>query len=220
MRRTGKLLYVPGLISLVGLLITLPSFYKRNTPVKEYCITMFMPEDCNGDMDWTFRYATCNLEKEIKRKKQIKFTLDNNEKDNRRKMEVIRYEALKLKYTEDTSAVTLINLTDSASYGDFVSIADMCEAHGHKRYASWDNKFVIFGAWPKKKKEISNSPPLLFCEIIKIEKPVIKPSFYELLKEKIKEHYTPKGFYLLSGWVFLLISFLYFKKRSSILQKY
>jgi len=156
MKRTGKLLYVPGLISLVGIIIMLPSFYKRNTPVQEYCITIFIPQDCNRDKDWTlrfatFRFTTCDFEKEIKKRKQIKFTLDNNKKDNEIKMEMIRYEALKLKYTEDSSTVILINLTDSIRYGDFVSIADMCEADGHKRYAYWDNKFVIFGELPKRK---------------------------------------------------------------------
>ncbi len=188
-------------------------------PVKEYCITMFVPKDCKGDKDWTLQFATCNFEKEIKRKKQIKFTLDNNEKDNERKMEVIQYESLKLKYTEDTTAVVLINLTDSVRYGDFVSIADMCEADGHKRYAYWDNKFVIFGEWPKKK-EISNSPQTFSSDVIRIEKPAIKPSFLELLSKKIKNYYTPKGFYLFFGWIALFISFLYFRKRDSVLQEY
>jgi len=154
MKRTGKLLkllYVPGLISLIGLLIMLPSLYKRNIPIKEYCITMFLPKDCRGNKDWTFEYATCNFGKEIKKRKQIKFTLDNNKKDNERKMEMIRYEALKLKYTEDPSTVILINLTDSIRYGDFISIVDMCVADGHKRYAYWDNKFVIFEDLPKRK---------------------------------------------------------------------
>ena len=152
MRKTGKLLYVPGLISLIGLLIMLPSFYKRNMPAKEYCFTMFVPKDCIGNKDWSFQYATCNIEKHIRRKKQIKFTLDNNEKDNSRKMEMIQYESLKLKYTEDTSTVVLIDLTDGITYGNFISLFNMCIEDGHKRYAWWDNKFVIFGEWPEVKK--------------------------------------------------------------------
>ena len=161
MWKTGKLLYVPGLISVVGFLTMLPSFYKRNIPAKGYCITMFVPQDCNKARDWALRFGTCNLEKEIKKRKQIKFTLDNNKQDNERKMEMIRYEALKLKYTEDTSKVILINLTDSIRYGDFISIIDMCEADGHKRYAYWDNKFVIFGKLPKRKIIQTDTIPLL-----------------------------------------------------------
>ena len=75
-------------------------------------------------------------------------------------MEMIRYEALKLKYTEDTSKVILINLTDSIKYRDFVSIVDMCDADGHKRYAYWDNKFVIFEELPKRKIEQTDTIPL------------------------------------------------------------
>ena len=218
MKRTGKLLYVPGLISLIGLLIMLPSFYKRNMPAKEYCITMFMPKDCNRDKDLTFDYTTCYIEKEIKGKKQIKFTLDYNKKENKRKMEMIRYESLKLKYTEDTATVVVINLSDSITYGDFISIFDMCVADGHKRYGSWDDRFVIFGEWPEKKKELPELS-LIRCGYQHPEKPIVRPSFIDLIKQKIIEYYSPKGFYLLAGWIVLFISFLYFRKRSSVLQK-
>ena len=219
MRGAGKLLYVPGLISLIGLLIMLPSFFKRNMPLKEYCITLFMPKDCNGDKDWTMYYGTCGLEKEIKRKKQIKFTLDNNEKDNKRKMEMIRYESLKLKYTEDTSTVVLVDLTDSITYGNFISIVDMCVEDGHKRYAGWDNKFVIFGEWPEKKKELREIP-LIYCGYQPLEKPILKPTFIDRIKQKLAEYYTPKGLYLFAGWIVLFLSFLCFRKKRSILEEY
>lgn len=219
MRRTGKLLYVPGLISLIGLLIMVPSFYKRNLPVKEYCIPMFMPKDCNGDVDWTVHYATCGIEKEIKRKKQIKFTLDNNENDNKRKMEMIRYESLKLKYTTDTSTVVLVDLTDSITYGNFMSIVDMCVEDGHKRYASWDNKFVIFGEWPEKKKIVSDFSCWFCNDVIRIKKPIAKPSLFKLISQNVKKYYTPQALYLLLGWGILLISFFIFKRRNSILKK-
>ena len=221
MRRTGKLpLYVPGLISLIGLLIMLPSFYKRNMPVKEYCITMFMPKDCNGDKDWILQYAKCNIEKEIKRKKQIKFTLDNNEKDNKTKMEMIQYESLKLKYTADTSTVVLVELTDSITYGNFISIVDMCIEDGHKHYASWDNKFVIFGELPQKQVEKSNSIGSLHSDVLIIKQPALKPALIDLIIKKTKQYCIPQGLYLFLGWIVLLMSFLYYRKRSSVLKKY
>jgi hypothetical protein len=220
MRRTGKLLYVPGLISLIGLLIMLPSFYKRNMPVKEYCITMFMPKDCNGDQDWTVYYSTCGIEKEIKRKKQIKFTLDNNEKDNKRKMEMIRYESLKLKYTTDTSTVVLVDLTDSITYGNFMSIVDICVEDGHKRYASWDNKFVIFGEWPEVKTQATDTIQLLRCGYMSFKKAAVRLSFLDQLSKTINKLYTPQGSYLLLGWIILFLNFLYFRKKKSVLQEY
>ena len=177
-----------------------------------------MPKDCNGDKDWTVAYTKCYIEKEIKKKKQIKFTLDSNEKDNKRKMEMIQYESLKLKYTEDTSTVVLIDLTDGITYGNFASILNMCVADGHKRYAWWDNKFVIFGEWPEVKKQTTDTLQLVRCGFMSFKEPIEQPGFFELLSIRINTIYTPEGLYLLLGWIALLFSFFFFRKRNSILQ--
>jgi hypothetical protein len=219
MKRTKKLFYVPGLISLFGILIALPSFYKKTKPIKEHCLTLFMPADCKEDCPMEYQFSSCQLEKDIIKRKKIRFTLNENSEENKRKIEVIRYEALKLKYTQDTASVILITLSDSISYGEFISLRDICEYDKHKRYASWNNKFVIFGEWPEKKKEF-RSIPTFASDVIRIEKPIIKPSLLEILRKKIKQYYTPLGFYLLLGWIVLLISFLYFRKRNSVLKKY
>ena len=123
MRRTKRLLYAPGLISLIGLAITLPSFYKKNFPVKKYCLQLFVPNDKPDKNSFNYTFSKYRLEKEINKKGKLKFVFDK----------------------QDTSTVILINFTDSITYGDFVSILDMCIADDHKRYASWDNKFVIWG---------------------------------------------------------------------------
>ena len=150
MKSAKKLIYVPGLISLIGILIALPSFYKKRIPVKEYCLPLFVLADGNK-YNW-FRWPLKHdIEKNIHKKKKIKFELDENKMENYKKLEIIRYEALKLKYTLDTSTVILLTLSDSISYGELISIIDMCEANGLKRYAYWDNMFVIFGEWPKTK---------------------------------------------------------------------
>jgi hypothetical protein len=150
MKSAKKLIYVPGLISLIGILIALPSFYKKRIPVKEYCLPLFVLADGNK-YNW-FRWPLKHdIEKNIHKKKKIKFELDENKMENYKKLEIIRYEALKLKHTLDTSTVILLTLSDSISYGELISIIDMCEANGLKRYAYWDNKFVIFGEWPKTK---------------------------------------------------------------------
>lgn len=133
MKRTKKLFYVPGLISLIGIFITLPSFYKKSVPIKEYCLTYFSPSDEKERNSVHYNFSKFYLEKDISRRKKVKFVLDDNKENNKRKLAVIRYEALKLKYTEDTATVILINLTDSTSYGDFVSIVDMCIIDDHKR---------------------------------------------------------------------------------------
>jgi hypothetical protein len=208
MRRTRKLFYAPGLISLIGLLLSLPSFYKNNSPVKQCYLTSYVVPDCNGDPEMFYQFSKCNLESEMGKRRQIKFTLDNNKEENKSKMEMIQYEALKLKYTEDTSNVILINLTDSIIYGDFVSIVDMCEADGHKLYASWDNKFVIFEEWPKKETKNTDTIALFSCGYIPLKKIVKTPGLFDVVIKKIKDRYTSQGLYLLIGFLVLLFSYL------------
>ena len=218
MIRTKRLLYVPGLISLVGLFIALPYFYRTNKPTKQGVLSLFVPKDCNKDHGMN-DYSKCYLEKELRNKKQIRITINENHKENRKKLDIIRHEALKLKYFEDTSTVILMTLSDSISYGEFVSIVDMCETDGHKRYGSWDNKFVIWGEWPPKKRDTSNLLRTWANDVIEINKPVIKAGLFESLEKKINKYYTTKGLCLLLGWIVLLISFLFFRKKL-VLQKH
>lgn len=213
MRRTGKLLYVPGLISLIGILIALPSFYKKVKPTKQYCLTLFMPTDCKKDFPIDYQFSKCYLEKEVKKKKQIKVTIDENKEANKKKLNLVRYEGLRLKFFEDTTTVILITLSDGSNYGEFVSILDMCEADGHKRYGSWDNKFVIWGEWPKKKTQQLNSTCLLCNDAITIKQPASKPNIIDLVASKIKQFYSPKGLYLFLGWIVIVTSFLFFRSR-------
>src|SRR6187402_2862264 len=125
MKRTGKLLYVPGLISLIGFLIAIPSFYKKVIPIKEYCLTLFIPTDCQKDRPMGPEFSSCYIERIISKKNKLQFTLNADGEENKIKMSLIRYEALKLKYTMDTSSVILINLSDSISYGDVISLYDL-----------------------------------------------------------------------------------------------
>jgi len=219
MRRTKRLFYVPGLISLIGLLIFLPTFYQKNLPIKKYCLTLYVPNEIPDKNLFKHTFSKYKLEKDIIKKKKISFTLDENLEENSRKMEMIRYEALRLKFTRDTSTVVLLTLSDSISYGEYISLVDMCIYDGHKRFASWDDKFVIFGEWPEKKKELP-AIPLFYCGYQLLEKPIIKPTFIDLVKQKISKYYSLKATYLLAGWFLLLISFLYFRKRNSVLKKY
>lgn len=215
-----RLRYVPGLISLAGLFIVLPRFYKNNSPVQQKVLTSYIVSDCTGNNNsveahgkYGVRLLKCALEKGIIKRKQIRFTLNGTETD--KKLKVIRYEALKLKYTEDTSTVIIINLKDNISYGNFVSLVDMCHADEHKRYASWDNKFVIFGEWPKREVQQIDTVTPLYCGT----KPYKKPGFVEMVIKKTKDNYTTQGLYLCVGFTVLLTSFLISRKKQRLINK-
>lgn len=81
----------------------------------------------------------------------MNFILDSNKEENKRKLDVIRYEALKLKFIQDTSTVIFVNFNNDAFYGDFVSLINICIADNHKHYHLLNNKFAIFGEKPKSK---------------------------------------------------------------------
>ena len=220
-----RLRYVPGMISLIGLVIALPLFYKKNLPAQQRVLTSYIVKEClekdspfGAQGNYGILLLKCKLEKDITKRRQIRFTL--NEIEIEKKLKIIRHEALKLKYTEDTSTVIVINLNDSISYGDFVSLVDLCEADGHKRYASWDNKFVIFGEWPKVKKQTTDTIQFFSCGSISYKEQIDGPGFLNIISKEINKLYTPQGSYLLLGWLALLFTFLIFKRRNSILKKY
>jgi hypothetical protein len=212
MRGNKRLFYTPGLISLVGLGICLPFFYKMNIPAKEYCLQLFMPNEVMSEND----FSKYSLEKDMRKMRKLKFILDEDRKANKKKMEIIRYEALKLEYTQDSSTVILIDLTDNITYGDFVSIVDMCVSDGHKPYASWDNKFVIFGEWPKKETKKTDTLPLLTCGYFPIKESVHEPNSIEMAKMRLKHLYTPQGLFLFVGFLILAVSYLISKKLRTI----
>ena len=81
----------------------------------------------------------------------MNFILDGNKEENERKLDMIRYEALKLKFIEDTSTVILVNFTNDAFYADFVSLINICIEDKHKHYHLLNDKFVIFEEKPKRK---------------------------------------------------------------------
>lgn len=211
MGRTKRLFYTPGLISLVGLLIALPLFYKKNRPVKQYCLPLFVPKDIYDNNKSDYIFSKYKLEKDISKRKKLNFILNEDKEENKKKMRLIRHEALKLKYTLDAATVIVINLSDSINYGEFVSILDMCVADEHKRYASWDNKFVIFGE-PPPKRVTENIITPIYCGTVTLNKK-IKKTFSEEKSNQFSEYHSKKGLPLVIGWLTLLLSHFYFNKR-------
>lgn len=213
MERTKRLYYTPGLISLIGLFIVLPHFYRQSAPVKLGILPLFVPMDCHKDPELN-NYSKCLLEKELNSKKLVTITINENKDLNKQKLDIIRYEALRLKYFEDTTTVILITLSDSIRYGDFAAIVDMCEYDGHQRYASWDNKFVIFGEWPKREVKQSKTITPLYCGTRPYKKTIKKPGLFEIVMKKIKDNYTTQGLYLCIGLTTLLASFFISRKKA------
>jgi hypothetical protein len=64
----------------------------------------------------------------------VKIELDGDRETNQKKIELIKYEARKLKYTKDTTTVINISLTNETTYSELVQLIDLCYADKHKRF--------------------------------------------------------------------------------------
>ncbi|MGC4036668.1 MAG: hypothetical protein QM764_11950 [Chitinophagaceae bacterium] len=110
---------------------------------QEAILTYFTPNE-HLDLLKKDVFSKYHLIREIKSKKKIEVKLDGNKSENEKKIALIRYEAQKLKYTNIKSTVIIITLTNDVSYGEFVSLLNICEMDRHRRFAGFDDKFVIF----------------------------------------------------------------------------
>jgi hypothetical protein len=146
-----KLYYVPGFMSLICLFISFKSSIDKIQPKLYSYISLNVPKETK-DMSPSF-FSSYWIEKQIKNKKQIVLTLDADEINNRKKIELIKYEARKLKYTLDTSTILRIRFTNDINYGTLVKLIDLCYADQHKRFVLLKNSFVIFGESPLKIRE-------------------------------------------------------------------
>lgn len=86
--------------------------------------------------------------KSIHNKNIISFYLDEDHELNKKKLIVIQSDALRLKFTCDTSSIIAVHLSDEIYYGEFIHLLNVMEQDGHKRYAEWDGTFYILAEEP------------------------------------------------------------------------
>jgi hypothetical protein len=164
MTNKRKLFYVPGMISLTGYLLLLPYVYKKTLSKPVAVISIVVPKFSVGKNEPGYVFSESWILNDIRNKKKTRFWLDNDHESNKKKIELIRFEAKKLEYTLDSSSVILIEFTDDLVYEELFRIYDNCIADKIKRFASWDSYFVIFGGYrlsPKK----SNDAELILINL-------------------------------------------------------
>ena len=205
-----KLYYAPGIISLAGFLFILPYSFKRIVPKKEGTIKFYVPMT-EGD---PYQFSETYISNNISSKKKLKITLNDDRKTNSKKLEMIRYEARKLKYTYDTSAVILLKFTDKFHYGEFIKLLDQCNQDSIRRYSILNNEFVIFGESPPRKVEPNTSECFLCNDVIHLPAP--EKSFKEKLITAIRPYTNFQTIGLLTGWSILAVMSLYFMRERAL----
>jgi hypothetical protein len=211
MLKRSKRFYSPGLISLVGYLFLLPYAEERIAGKKEGMIVINVPIDQEDDTSYIRLFSSRNISNEINRKNNILFNLDNNERDNFEKFKLIRFEAKRLKYTNDTNSVIVIKLSDSSYYSAIVELVNICEVDRHKRFALFDRQFVIFGESLPIKSIVSPGTTACFLcnDLILISK---KKTIFEKLSLLIK----PFNLFQIGGltliWILMILTeIIYYK---------
>jgi biopolymer transport protein ExbD len=207
-----KLYYAPGMISLIGLLIFLKWSIQKFQPRQYSYLSLNVPSE-NRDMS-NYRFSSYWIEKQLKKKKQIQLTLDDDEKTNQKKFELIKYEARKLKYTQDTSTVLRIKFTNDITYGTIVRLIDLCYTDGHKRFVLLKNSFVIFGEFPPVNTKTENNQSFLLAnDVIYIPKESPEKTFIEKLANFIQPLSILQFFGLVLLWLTMILTSLYYRKK-------
>lgn len=103
-----------------------------------------VPKDGNKNHLFTSFF----LLNKIKNKKKIQIELNGDYLTNQKKIDLIKYEARKLKYTMDTLSVLDIRLTNETKYGELLQLIRICYEDNHKMFALVNNRFIILGEYP------------------------------------------------------------------------
>ena len=149
--RRKRLLYVPGLISLVLLPILLIAFgpEDRISPVS---LRFFVPKDDSVQTP-NITYSKYTVRQALQNKEIVKVYLwdDLNSSlcsHHNAKLNFIEQEIARLQYTSDTIHVLQIELGDYNTYDDFVYLINLAILYHVKRFAWMDNSFYIFANDP------------------------------------------------------------------------
>jgi hypothetical protein len=203
-----KLYYAPGIISLIGFIFLLPYAYKRIVPPKQNYLRINFPKDDPSNSASVF--SEQYILKFIHRKNKITFTLDQDKETNAKKLEMIRYEARKLKYTFDSTAVVLVQFTDDVAYGEFIRLLDQCKVDSIRRYALCKNTFVIIGDPVPEKNQSSTIIPYFGSDVVKYSP---QKTFEEKLIEVVKPYISFQSISLFISWLILATTHLLFHQK-------
>lgn len=162
MTRQKKLYYVPGLISLFGLFILLFVFRPLEKLEIKGVMGIHLPTD-ERIID-PEKFTTGFIYNFLKSKKIEQVYLDEFDENGNisaKKINFIKAEAERLQNLHDTSTVLKISFSKENNYGNFIEILDMAYAYKFRRFAYYDDEFVLV---PNKEATSYNSKTLLVNE--------------------------------------------------------
>lgn len=151
MLKANNICFLTLIIFLSGFWILIVRFQDIHSQ-KYQLFGIVVPKDENKNQIFTSFF----LLNKIKNKKKIQIELNGNFFTTQKKIDLIQYEARKLKYTKDTFTVLDISLTNETNYGELLQLIKICYEDNHKMFALVKNRFIIFGEYPPVPKDTTH----------------------------------------------------------------
>lgn len=196
---TKKIKYIPASISLLGILCFLLFFENRFSYRNFSVLTLNVPDEQDRSQGLFATFSVPIIEAELNRKKLVNIALDGDTSTDNKKIELIRYEARRLQFTNDTNIAICVTLSADITYGKLVSLLNMMLVEKIDRYVLLKNNFIILGAAPEVK-NTTPSIPYFSCGYVQLE----EERNYNYGK-KVLPFITVKNVILIVGWLSLVI---------------
>jgi hypothetical protein len=106
-----------------------------------------LPDDTPSPQRYLKTYNAPDVLKEWRKqhKKIITIDLTGDLQEDKKRLEFIRNEAQRLKYTYDTTSILKVHFTDENTYGQFVELLNIMIKDRHKRYMLFQDNFYVAG---------------------------------------------------------------------------
>lgn len=208
-----KLIYVPGLISLLALPVMLliigPEDKKPFSRIR-----MILSSDEKPGPEGNIKYTRYTVYEALEKKKitAVEFWYepwgDRGSYIYNSKLEFIRREIQRMTFTHDTTSVLKVGLGDGIIYGDFVWILNQLIIHEVKRYALVDDDLYIFANEPPAPLVMLKLEPIDCVDIVEPGSGI--PTRWEIFIDDVKENLRvamiiiKRNYLYFSGFVLLI----------------
>jgi hypothetical protein len=216
-----KLYYLPGIISLIGLTVFLPYVYDKTIIKPSAAIDLNVPKIPDNEEEPGYSYSIKHILNAAHNKKKLRITLNGDQITNQKKLELIRFEARKLKFSFDTTSIIWVKFTGDLPYSDFIRLLEICRIDSIRRYAVWDRNCIIFGEYPPKLSvQSEDSIQLITCGTRRLIT-VPKTSLMQEIRLFINPFTIPQISSLAVVWLIMaFFSLNYIRKRKKIIRHF
>jgi hypothetical protein len=144
MKKTKKIYYIPGLISLIGLpVLCCIYFFQNYKQDRVLTVTFASKYDQKKTEAYPHVFDTTFLSQPPSRRKYIDITLNGNKFDDEAKINFFRVRAREIVRNRDTDNGAHLIFGDGSKYGSFVKILNYFRIDSIPNYAPFENHLWV-----------------------------------------------------------------------------